>query len=123
MKRPKTVSNGERFRNDKSDYFVFECDVIRIRFYIFYMYFLIVCCFCHFFSSKSLISFLILLRSGCKPKLKGGIRPVQATSFSRIELYFFPWKTSVSDPHKFSCGSGSRIPKMSIWIRIQGGKH
>ena len=24
---------------------------------------------------------------------------------------------SVSDPHKFSCGS--RIPKMSIWIRIQ----
>ena len=30
---------------------------------------------------------------------------------------------SVSDPHKFSCGSGSRIPKMSIWIRIQGGKH
>ena len=29
----------------------------------------------------------------------------------------------VSDPHKFSCGSGSRITKMSIWIRIQGGKH
>ena len=27
--------------------------------------------------------------------------------------------TSVSDLHKFSCGSGSRIPKMSIWIRIQ----
>ena len=26
---------------------------------------------------------------------------------------------SVSDPHKFSCGSGSRIPKMSIWLRIQ----
>ena len=23
---------------------------------------------------------------------------------------------SVSDPHKFSCGPGSRIPKMSIWI-------
>ena len=22
-----------------------------------------------------------------------------------------------------SCGSGSRIPKMSIWIQIQGGKH
>ena len=38
-------------------------------------------------------------------------------------------ESSVSDPHKFSCGSGSRIPKMSIWIRIrlririQGGKH
>ena len=34
-------------------------------------------------------------------------------------------KISVSDPHKFSCGSGSRIPKMSIWIRmrIQGGNH
>ena len=34
-------------------------------------------------------------------------------------------RSSVSDPHKFSCGSGSgsRIPKMSIWIRIQGGKH
>ena len=28
---------------------------------------------------------------------------------------------SVSDLHKFSCGSGYRIPKMSI--RIQGGKH
>ena len=32
---------------------------------------------------------------------------------------------SVSDPNKFSCGSGSRIPKMFIWIRIririQGG--
>ena len=27
--------------------------------------------------------------------------------------------SSVSDPHKFSCGSGSRILKMSIWIRIQ----
>ena len=26
-------------------------------------------------------------------------------------------QTSVSDPHKFSCGSRSRIPKMSIWIR------
>ena len=26
---------------------------------------------------------------------------------------------SVSDPHKFSCGSGSRIPIMSIWIRIR----
>ena len=26
---------------------------------------------------------------------------------------------SVSDPHEFSCGSGSRIPKMPIWIRIQ----
>ena len=38
-----------------------------------------------------------------------------------------PAWTSVSDPHKFSCGSGSRITKMSIWIRmwirIQGGKH
>ena len=38
-------------------------------------------------------------------------------------------RDSVSDPHKFSYGSGSRIPKMSIWIRIrmririQGGKH
>ena len=31
---------------------------------------------------------------------------------------------SISDPHKFLCGSGSgpRIPKMSIWIRIQEGK-
>ena len=25
----------------------------------------------------------------------------------------------VSDPHKFSCGPGSRIQKMSMWIRIQ----
>ena len=29
---------------------------------------------------------------------------------------------SFSDPHKFSCGSGSRITKMSIWIRIQTPK-
>ena len=28
---------------------------------------------------------------------------------------------SVAGPHKFS--SGSRVPKMSMWIRIQGGKH
>ena len=26
---------------------------------------------------------------------------------------------SVSDPHKVSCGSGSRIPKMSFWNRIR----
>ena len=28
-------------------------------------------------------------------------------------------QSSVSDSLKFSCGSGSRIPKMSLWIRIQ----
>ena len=30
--------------------------------------------------------------------------------------------TSVADPHLLLCGSGSRNPKMSIRIRIQGGK-
>ena len=29
---------------------------------------------------------------------------------------------SVADPHLLLCGSGSRIQKMSIWIRILGGK-
>ena len=27
-----------------------------------------------------------------------------------------------ADPHLLLCGSGSGIKKMSIWIRIQGGK-
>ena len=33
-------------------------------------------------------------------------------------------RSSVSDPHKFLCGCGSGIPKMSmwIWIRIHEGK-
>ena len=47
--------------------------------------------------------------------------------YNTIHLMRNQQHTSVSDPHKFSCGSGSMIPKMSIWIRvrirIQGGKH
>ena len=31
-------------------------------------------------------------------------------------------ENSVADPHLLLCGSGSRIQKMSIWIRILGGK-
>ena len=33
-----------------------------------------------------------------------------------VRIYIL-W-SSVTDLHKFSCGSGSRIPKMYIWIRI-----
>ena len=35
-----------------------------------------------------------------------------------------PVYSSVADPHLLLCGSGSRIQKMSIWIRIRnlGGK-
>ena len=56
------------------------------------------------------LKFSILTRSDSDPD--------PATSGVRIRVY-----NSVLDPQKFSCRSGSRIPKMSIWIRIQGGKH
>ena len=53
------------------------------------------------------------------------MKPNKEPCFSILSIIILWYRRSmgVSDPHKFSCGSGSRITKMSIWIRIQGGKH
>ena len=58
-------------------------------------------------------------------EIQGFLSPnfVNVHFFSRCSILESNSDNIVSDPHKFSCGSGSRIPNMSILIRIQGGKH